>query len=265
MQGVEGSVLEIAGSVDVEVQLEEEPVEWRLWVAKKSIMPLIIGMNILDDTIINLKERVWEVNGVRIPLKTEIQQLQWGNTATVLALHKQTIPPFSRIQMLGKVVGAKKRSEKRKSRTVEFIGGGGRKAKTISAITKTVMMPHKKERIERIVFWVENNSNKEIEIQRGDTMGEVESVDTIQKVIREERHPYERAHTKINPESINFASKASKKYLNLSTRKEKEKVETIYRNEREEEKIETSKLSEREKTREEASETQHEPTRGVTP
>jgi len=55
-KGVEGLKMEIEGWIDLEVVLNDKKVVWRVWVAEHVVVPMIIGINVLNDTMVNLKE-----------------------------------------------------------------------------------------------------------------------------------------------------------------------------------------------------------------
>ena len=66
--GITGSGVNFLGRVEIEVQIGCKIVQWHTWIAENIRLPFVIGMDILKNSSMLLKERIWEYEGERIPV-----------------------------------------------------------------------------------------------------------------------------------------------------------------------------------------------------
>jgi hypothetical protein len=188
LKGASGGGIDIIGSVMLEVKLQDqrkeggekgEGVKWKAWVAKRLVVPLIVGNDCHDKrTKLDYHTYIWEYDGIRIPFQIE-RGGGIGTVATVVATHNMRIPQYATMTGMGKVIRGGGEEEE-KGGIVDFTGLNWGRVAIQSGITNTTVKKREDgRREENMIYQVVNRRDEPIYIQKGDIMGFVDGEEDI--------------------------------------------------------------------------------------
>jgi hypothetical protein len=188
LKGAGGEKLGIIGSVSMKVELGEKKVEWKAWVVKRLVVPLIVGNDIHDKkTKLDYYTYTWEYDGVSIPFQIEQEERGGRGVLTVVAEKNMRIPQYSIMKGVGKVLGEEE-EERKKGRVVDMTGIRWGRVAVQSGVTNTMVGTRKEGgKEEYVMFEVVNRSDAPIKILAGDVIGYAEREDTIVGAVYMER------------------------------------------------------------------------------
>ncbi len=91
----------IVGTVTIPVEFGNKTFDWKFRVSENLICPMIVGMNILHEAVIKMKNRKVKIGDQSVPIWITLEELH--QHAIVSAINK-IIPPYSVVNMLGRVI-----------------------------------------------------------------------------------------------------------------------------------------------------------------
>ena len=120
LRGVSGEEIEIIGAIVLSIRIGKKRVQWKTWVVKGMMIPMILGNDFHDEkTIIDYKTHMWEYEGEKIPFNIEKRVNGGNNVSMVVAVDKMRIPQYTAMRGRGKIIGEEREA---KGRLVEFTG-----------------------------------------------------------------------------------------------------------------------------------------------
>lgn len=59
-----GDRIDFVGSIQLDVRIGEKKVAWKAWVARRLVVPFIVGTDTLDQkSMIDFRDHIWEYEG----------------------------------------------------------------------------------------------------------------------------------------------------------------------------------------------------------
>ncbi len=100
-----GDGIDFVGSIQLDVKIGERKVAWKAWVARRLVVPFIVGTDTLDQkSTIDFRNHTWEYEGETVPIQIERRPEKVGEVMTVVAQKNWVIPQFAAITGMGKIV-----------------------------------------------------------------------------------------------------------------------------------------------------------------
>jgi len=204
LRGVDGEFLGVKGAILLKMNISGKEVEWRMWVADKMIVPLIIGNDFHDGrSVIDYPRLTWRYEEVDTPMTIERRQRLTGEVGTVISAMKMNVPQYSMIDGVGRIINDGRGEIK--ERTIEFTGRCWGNAETQTGVSNTYKRKLAGERThEAVKIRYINTGAVPVKIKKGEIVGHVQGIENIIAAIS-----YEHRET----------SETSKSYKALSTEK----------------------------------------------
>ena len=182
LQGVAGEYLGVKGALQLRMKIGEKEIQWKVWVANRLIMPLILGNDFnYGKSVIDFTRGIWKYEGEEVPIQV-MQKPRMGEMITVVATTKMKIPQYAAVIGVGRIVD--EGGGEARGRTVEFNGEEWGGVKTQTGIAKTYIRKEKgKKGEEEIKIRYINERKGAVIIRKGDVVGHIQDGNDIVGVI----------------------------------------------------------------------------------
>jgi len=179
--GVTGNGVKFIGRAQVAVKIGKKTVFWNTWIAENIMIPFIIGMDILKNSNLLLKnEKVWKYEGERIPINITKGDIKKRGIAIVMAIDKAILPEHSAQWVIGEIITCGRKEPK--DREAEITGIKTPEWEVSNGLAQTKVVKDEKGYREYVYLDIENKNEEATRINKGEVLALIEETETIASI-----------------------------------------------------------------------------------
>jgi hypothetical protein len=160
--------------------LRDKEHPWEAWVLKRSVIPLIIGMDYLNNSVLDFPNKVWKFEkDEEIPIT--ITQRQEKEMIMVIADHELELPAQTEAWMRAEVL-----TDSPRKREIEIKGIKREGLEVDNTLTRTRVMKRKGFTKEVVYLHLSNTSKEGAKVVKGKMLAVVDTSETLASIAVEE-------------------------------------------------------------------------------